>query len=349
LKPGVAPRSLRATNPEETMLTRRTALIGAALAPLARPVLTRPALAQAGWPDRPVRLVVPFGAGGNLDTLIRIVSPAMSQRLGQPVVVENRPGAGGNLGTELVARATPDGTTVLVGSNGALVNNPLLMARLPFDPVKDFAPIGLGFRTPNVLLVASRYPAQTLAAFIADAKARPGQVSCASAGTGTTNHLLIELLNAATGAGLVHIPYRASGASTPDLLSGTLASAIDQITTALPQHRDGALKILGVGLPGRMALLPEVPSFAEVGLEGGGMTSFIGLLVPAATPAGPVARLQQAFAAALADPALRTRIEAIGNLIASPAEQTPAGFTALLEAERVQARRAVQLAGLKPE
>jgi tripartite-type tricarboxylate transporter receptor subunit TctC len=325
------------------MLTRRTALIGAALAPLARP-----ALAQSGWPNRPVRMVVPFGAGGNLDTLIRIVSPMMSQRLGQPVVIENRPGAGGNLGAEAVSRSTPDGYTVLVAANGSLVNNPLLMLRMPYDAEKDFATIGLGFRTPNVLVVSPRYPHQTQAAFFADAKARKGQVTCASAGIGTTNHMLIELLNAATGAGMVHVPYRASGASTPDLIGGTLDSAVDQITTALPQHRDGALKILGIGLPERMPMLPDVPSFAEIGLEGGGITSFIGLLVPATTPAGPIARLQEAFSTALADPAARARVEAIGNIIATPEEQTPAGFTKALEVERRLARRAVELAGLTP-
>jgi tripartite-type tricarboxylate transporter receptor subunit TctC len=324
------------------MVSRRTALAMAG-------TLALPTLAHAAFPDRPVRLVVPFGAGGNLDTLARLVAPGMSQRLGQPVVIENRPGAGGNLGAELVAHAAPDGYTVLVGSNGGLVTNPLLMSRMPYDAAKDFAPIGLGFRTPNVLVVSPKHGPQTLAGFLADAKARPGQVSCASAGVGTTNHLLIELLNAATGANLTHIPYRASGASTPDLLSGTLSSAIDQVTTALPQHRDSALRILGVGLPERMAVLPDVPCLAEVGLEGGGMTSFIGLLAPAATPAGPIARLQAAFSAALADPAARARIEAIGNLIAKPEEQTPAGFLRVLDAERTLSRRAVQLAGLKPE
>jgi tripartite-type tricarboxylate transporter receptor subunit TctC len=308
-----------------------------------------PGLARAAFPDRPVRLVVPFGAGGNLDTLARLTAPHMAERLGQPVVVENRPGAGGNLGTEAVARAAPDGHTVLVGSNGALVNNPLLMTRLPFDPVRDFAPIGLGFRTPNVLVVGPRFPARDLAGFIAHARARPGQVSCASAGIGTTNHLIIALLNAATGAGLVHVPYRASGASTADLLSGALDSAIDQITTALPQHREGAIRILGIGLPSRSALLPEVPSLAEIGLDEGGLTSFIGLLVPAATPAEPVARLQAAFSGALATPALRERVEAIGNILATPIEQTPSGFAAMLEREVATSRRAIALAGLKPE
>jgi len=322
------------------MLTRRATLIAA---------LAMPGLARAAWPDRPVRLVVPFGAGGNLDTLMRLVAPGMSERLGQPVVIENRAGAGGNLGTEIVARAAPDGTTVLVGSNGALTNNPLLMKTLPFDPVKDFAPIGLGFRTPNVLVVSPRLPVASLQEFIAYAKARPGQASCASAGTGTTNHLLIELLNAATGAGLVHVPYRSSGAATPDLLSGALTAAMDQITTALPQHRDGALRILGIGLPARIPALPEAASFAEVGVPGGGMTSFIGLLVPAATPEEPRRRLQAAFAAALADPGVIARAEAIGNLVATSVERTPAGFTELLARERELAREAVRLAGLKPE
>jgi len=322
------------------MHTRRATLIAA---------LAMPGLARAAWPDRPVRLVVPFGAGGNLDTLMRLVAPGMSERLGQPVVIENRAGAGGNLGTEIVARAAPDGTTVLVGSNGALTNNPLLMKSLPFDPARDFAPIGLGFRTPNMLVVSPKLPVASLTEFIAYAKARPGQASCASAGTGTTNHLLIELLNAATGAGLVHVPYRSSGAATPDLLSGALTAAMDQITTALPQHRDGALRIIGIGLPARIPALPDAASFAEVGVPGGGMTSFIGLLVPAATPEEPRRRLQEAFAASLADPGVVARAEAIGNLVATPVERTPAGFAELLGRERDLAREAVRLAGLKPE
>ncbi|MDB5372537.1 MAG: tripartite tricarboxylate transporter substrate binding protein [Belnapia sp.] len=323
-------------------LTRRGALAAAG-------AMAMPGLARAAFPERPVRLVVPFGAGGNLDTLARLAAPGMAQRLGQPVVIENRPGAGGNLGAEIVAHAAPDGYTVLVGSNGGLVTNPLLMSRMPYDAARDFAPIGLGFRTPNVLVVGPKLPVDSLAAFIAYAKARPGQVSCASAGIGTTNHLLIELLNAATGAGLVHVPYRASGASMADLLSGALTASMDQITTALPQHRDGALRILGIGLAQRAALLPEIPTFAEVGLEDGGLVSFIGLLVPAATPEETRGRLQQAFAGALGDPALQARVEAIGNLLATPEERTPEGFAALIRREAALSRRAIALAGLKPE
>ena len=325
------------------MLHRRAALA----ATLALPFAARHA--RAAWPDRPVRCIIPFAAGGNLDTLIRIVAPGMSERLGQPLVIENRPGAGGNLGAEIVARAAPDGYTVLVGSNGALTINPLIMKSVPFDPARDFAAIGLGFRTPNVLVVSPKLPVGSLAEFMAYAKARPGQVTCGSAGTGTTNHLLTELLNAATGASIVHVPYRSSGGGTPDLLSGALTCAMDQITTALPQHKEGMIRIIGVGMPERMAILPDVASFAEVGVEGGGMTSFIGMLVPAATPAEPRARLQQAFAGALAEPAVQARVEQIGNLMAKPEERTEAGFTALLVRERAVARQAVALAKMQPE
>lgn len=323
------------------MFTRR-AVLAASLVALARPAL-------AAWPERPVRLVVPFAAGGNLDTLMRLAAPLLSQRLGQPIVVENRVGAGGNIGAEAVARSAPDGYTLLVGSNGPITSNPILMLRMPYDAAKDFAPIGLAFRTPNVLVVGPRVPVNTLAEFVAYAKARPGQVACASAGTGTTNHLNIELLNAATGMGLTHIPYRSSGNATPDLLSGTLAAALDQITTALPMHRAGQLKIIGLGLPQRIPSLPDVQSFAEVGVEGGGLVAFVALFAPAGTPAEAISRMREALAGALADAALRERVEGLGNLVATPEQTTPEGLAALLEQERTLSRRAVQLAGLQPQ
>ena len=322
--------------------TRRALLAGG----IAAPVLLRPAF--AAFPERPVRLVVPFSAGGNLDTLARLVTPIMGQQLGQPVVIENRAGAGGNVGTELVARAEANGYTLLVGSNGALTINPVIMARVPYDPLRDFTPIGLGFRTPNVLVVSRKLPVETLAEFIAYAKARPGQVGCGSAGTGTSNHLLIELLNAATGAGLTHVPYRASGAATPDLLSGGLAASMDQITTALPLHRDGQVRIIGIAMPQRSPLLPEVPTLAEVGLPDGGLVAFIGLLGPAGMPAEVLGRLRDAFAAALADPGVRERAEAMGSVVAAGADVTPEGFAALLQRETALSRQAARAAGLAP-
>lgn len=321
---------------------RRTALaLGASL------VLPGVARGQSGrFPERPVRLVVPFGAGGNLDTLARLLTPGLAERLGQPVVIENRAGAGGNLGTELVARTPPDGYSLLFGSNGALVINPLIMERVPYDPVRDLRPVALCFRTPNVLVASRRLPVTTLAEFIAHAKARPGEVQCGSAGSGTSNHLVIELMNASTGIGLVHVPYRASGAATPDLLSGVLPASMEQITVALPLHRDGQLRIIGIALPERSPLLPDVPTLAEVGVPDGGLVSFIGILVPAGTPERVVGTLREAVAAALADPALRARVEETGSIVADAEAATPAGFAALLRRETELSRRAAAAAGM---
>ena len=330
-----------ARSPCPAGIPRRAAL--AAAAGLAMPA---PLRAQPRFPDRPIRLVVPFGAGGNLDTLARMLVPGVSERLGQPIVIENRVGAGGNIGTEVVARAAPDGYTLLLGSNGALTINPLIMERVPYDPAKDFAPICLCFRTPQVLVASPKLPVRTFAEFLAYAKARPGQLQCGSAGSGTSNHLNIELLNAATGIGLVHVPYRSSGGATPDLLSGALASSMEQITTALPQHRDGQLPIIAAALPQPLPLLPAIPSLAEAGVPGGGLVSFIGILVPSGTSAPITATLQAAFAAALAEPALRARIEETGSLMADAATTTPDGFAALLRQEADLSRRAAAAAGL---
>ncbi len=327
-------------------MIRRRSLLAAGTA-LLLPPLASPAL--AAWPDRPIRVVVPFGAGGNLDTLMRLAQPGMQQRLGQSIVIENRAGAGGNVGTEMVARSPADGYTVLVGSNGALTINPVIMASVPYDTQRDFAPIALGFRTPNVLVVAPHVPAQNLRDFIAYAKANPGKVACASAGTGTSNHLLIELFNAATGAGLVHVPYRSSSNAAPDMLSGNLAASMDQITTALPFHRDGKLRIIGIGYHQRHTLLPDVPTLAEVGLPDGGLVAFIGLLAPAATPRDVVMRLRDAFAETLADPAVKARVENTGTLLADPALQTPEGFADLIRREAVLSREAARLAGITPQ
>ncbi len=323
------------------MTLNRRALLAASATLLATPAL-------AAWPDKSIRLVVPFGAGGNLDTLMRLVSPGMAQRLGVSIVIENRAGAGGNVGTEMVARSPADGYTILVGSNGALTINPVIMASVPYDTQRDFAPIGLGFRTPNVLVVAPNVPAQNLNDFIAYAKANPGRVACASAGTGTSNHLLIELFNAKTGAGLVHVPYRSSSNAAPDMLSGNLAASMDQITTALPFHREGKLRIIGIGYHRRHTLLPDVPTFAEVGLPDGGLVAFIGLLAPAATPRDVVLKLQAAFAATLAEPEVRARVENTGTLLADPALQTPEGFAGLIQREAVLSREAARLAGITP-
>jgi tripartite-type tricarboxylate transporter receptor subunit TctC len=261
-------------------------------------------------------------------------------------VIDNRAGAAGAIGTEHVARSQPDGYTLIVGSNSAMVINPIIMPRMPYDPVRDFAPIALDFRTPNVLVISRRLPVETLADFIAYAKARPGQVGCASPGSGSSNHLLIELFSMTTGAGLVHVPYRASSGSAPDLISGNLACSMDQITTALPLHCDNQVRIVGIAMPQRSPLLPEVPTLAEVGLPDGGLVAFIGLLAPAGTPAEAIGKIRDALAAALADPPTRERIEGLGSVVATGADVTPEGFAALMQRERELSRRAAQAAGL---
>jgi tripartite-type tricarboxylate transporter receptor subunit TctC len=328
------------------MIVTRRYLLGSGGAAAATAALGAPRIARAAWPERPIRVVVPFAPGGNLDTLIRIVAPVMSQHLGQPVVVENRAGATGTIGTEHVARSQPDGYTILVGSNSAMVINPIVMPRVPYDPVRDFAPIALGFRTPNVLVISRRLPVTTLADFIAYAKARPGQVACGSPGSGSSNHLLIELFSITTGAGLVHVPYRASSGSAPDLMAGNLACSLDQITTALPLHRDEKVRIIGIAMPQRSPLLPDVPTLAEVGLPDGGLVAFIGLLAPAGTPREAIMKIRDALAAALADPPTRERIEGLGSVVATGEDVTPEGFARLMERERELSRRAAQAAGL---
>ena len=248
-------------------LSRRAAL----LAPLA---LATPALAQTmgqpgGWaPDRPVRIIAPFPPGGTVDLVSRILAPRLAERLGQPVVVENRAGAGGSVGAAEVARARPDGLTLMTGSNGPVAVNPLLQAHITYDPLRDLQPIGMVIRVPNVLVAGPAVPARTLPEFLAWVRGRPpGSVGAGSPGIGSSNHLAIELFNAAAGVTLAHIPYRGSGPAIADLLAGTLPVMVDQIATALPLHRDGRARILSVADRARTPFLPDVPTLAEAAIH----------------------------------------------------------------------------------
>ena len=316
---------------------------------LALPLLLPAGRARAeGFPDRPIRLVVPFAPGGNSDTVARVMAPRMAERLGQPVVVENRAGAAGNVAATAFARARPDGYSILLGSNGPLTVNPVIQANLGYDPARDFTPVGLFARTPNVLAVHRGVPAQTLAELIALAKASPGSIPTGSSGTGSTSHLAIESFNAATGAALQHVPYGSGGAMAPDLIAGNIKAGMTEISTALPLHREGAVRILATGSAGRLAVIPEVPSFEEAGLAGFRAAAFIGIVAPAGTPAGVVAALAAAVAAAVADPANRQRLEEMGSEMAAPEEAAPAGFAAFLLREAAWTRAAAERAGLRP-
>ena len=308
---------------------------GLLLAGLGAPLVAR---AQR-FPERPLRLVVPFAPGGASDLVARILAEPMGAALGQPVVVDNRPGAGGNLGAEMAARAAPDGHVLLLGAPGALTVNPHLYPDLPFAPLRDFAPVGRVFTTDHVVCVHPAVPATTLGEFIALLRARPGQLAYASAGTGATTHLFGELFRMQAGVDMLHIPYRGSGPAVADLIAGTVQAMFDQLPSSIGHIQAGRLRALAVTGAGRNALLPAVPTAAESGLPDYVVTSWNALLAPAGTPAPVVARLNAVVAAALGDPAVRARMAPLG---AEPAAGSPEALAALLAAETERWGRVVR-------
>lgn len=307
------------------------------------------AVAQESYPDRPVLIVVPFAAGGNVDVVTRLLGPRLAERLGQPFVVQNRPGAGGNIGAESVARARPDGYMLLAGSNGPMTGNPALQANLPYEPLRDFAPIGLISRVPHVVIVTPSLPVQTIAELVAWSRANPGRATMGSAGTGSGTHLTIEVFNSITNAGLVHVPYRGSGAVIPDLLAGNIAGNFNELSTVIELHREGRARIIGVAAARRSPLLPDVPTLIESGVGDLTAVSFLGLLAPAGTPAPTLEKLRTALAATLAESAIQARMTELGLQVADPSEVTPAYLGTFLREELGRTRRAVEIAGLRPE
>ncbi len=326
------------------LLAAGTALLSGAAAPLA-------ALAQAGWPARPVRIVVPFAAGGTTDILARALAPELQRAFGQPVVVDNKPGAGGNNGAAEVAKAPPDGTTLLMGTVGTNAINPALYPKMPYDHIKDFAPVSLVAGVPNVLVVspaaAQKYGIGSVADLVQALKANPGRLNMASSGNGTSIHLAGELFKAMTGTFMVHIPYRGSGPALIDLIGGTMDVMFDNLPSALPQIKAGKLKALAVTSATRSAALPDLPTVAEAGgpaLKGYEASSWFGLLAPAGTPADIVGRLQQETARALGAPALKERLLAQGAI---PSGNTPAEFAKLIDAETRKWAQVVKASGAK--
>ena len=322
--------------------TRRTVLAAAAAG------LLVPRIARASWPDRPVRLVVPFAPGGNADLVARTVAPSLAEKLGQPVIVENRAGAGGSVAATALARARWDGATLMVGSNGPLAINPVIQANLGYDPVRDFTPIGLILRTPLALTVHRAQPMRDLAALIAAGKAAPGRLAFGTAGIASTGHLTLEMFNAVTGAGIIHAPYAGGGALVADLVSGTLAGACVELSTVLPLARDGAVRPLAITATQRASAAPDIPTTAEAGLRDFTAASFIGLVAPGGAPAEVLAALRRALTAVIAEPAARQRLEQSGSAMASPEEATPEGFAAFLQREAAWTRAAAERAGIRP-
>ena len=326
------------------MTSRRLLLRSAAAAPL----ISASGRARAAYPDKPIRVIVPFAAGGNTDILGRILTQRMAERLGQPMVVENRTGAGGSVGAEMVARAAPDGYTLLFGAGGPLTANPVLMARIPYDVERDFMPVGLVGILPMVCQVSTKVPVRNMTEFVALLRARPGEISIATPGQGSAGHLALELILAAAQVRAQHVPYRGGSAMIPDLISGTVDAAFVELPSALPLHRDRQAPIIAIATPEPFPLLRGVQTFDQAGFPGFTAGSYGGLLAPARTPAEVFGALQTAFAATMAEPAVISRVAEVGAIPGSAEQQSPAGFAAFLRQELEKARRAAQLAGLQP-
>lgn len=326
-------------------LSRRHLVLAAAAACAA----PRTVFAQSGWPSKPVRLVVPFAPAGTTDILARALAPELSRVFGQSFVVDNKAGAGGNLGAAEVAKAAPDGHTLLMGTVGTHAINASLYARMPFDHVKDFAPIALVAGVPNVLVMN---PAKAEAAkinsvpdLIRYAKGNPGKLNMASSGNGTSIHLAGELFKTMTGTFMVHFPYRGSGPALLDLMGGSMDLMFDNLPSSLAHIKAGKLKALAVTSAERSTALPELPTIAEAAnLKGYEASSWFGLLAPAGTPADIVNRVAQETRKALGTPAIKERLQAQGAI---PSGIGPAEFAALIAAETKKWAEVVKASGAK--
>ena len=326
-------------------ISRRKLVLGASLLPAA--ALRPSGVFAAGYPDRPIKLIVPFNAGGNVDSVARTVGARMAEIFGQPVVVENRAGAGGSLGSDAVARAEPDGYTLLAGSNGPLTINPFVQANLRYDPLKDFVPIGLAGLVPHVILLNNSVPATTVQELIALSKQRP--VHAATAGVGSATHLTLERFNAQAGVKFEHIPYRGGSSPISDLLGGALEAAVIELSTALSFHQGGKARIVAVAAAQRAKRAPDVPTFIEGGVKGFTAASYVGFLAPKGTPTVVIERLQKVIAESLAAASMIEKLNLLGIEVATAQQHTSAGFAAFLRAEFERSRDAAKLAKLKPE
>ena len=329
------------------VLTHLPTLAAAALAPGLAPS----AAAQSTWPSKAVRIVVPFAAGGTTDILARALAPELQKAFGQPFVVDNKPGAGGNNGAAEVAKAAPDGYTLLMGTVGTHAINAALYPKMPFDHVKDFQPVTLVAGVPNVLVLnpasAQRYGVSSVADLVKAAKANPGRMNMASSGNGTSIHLAGELFKTMTGSFMVHFPYRGSGPALIDLIGGNMDLMFDNLPSAMPHIKSGRLKALAVTSATRSAAMPELPTIAEAGgtvLKGYEASSWFGLLAPAGTPMDIVNRIQQETAKAMATPALKERLQAQGAI---PSGMTSAEFARHIDAETKKWARVVKASGAK--
>ncbi len=299
---------------------------------------------QASFPTRPVRLIVPFAPAGVNDIVARLVGTRLQERWGLPVVVDNRAGAGGNIGTELGARANPDGHTLLVGSSSTLGSNTSLYEKLPFDVLRDFAPVSLIATAPYVLVVNLQLPPRQVADFVALARSAPERLSYSSFGEGSSAHLVGELFLSRTGIRMVHVPYKGGGPALTAVLSGEVQATFANLSVALPQLQAGKVRALAVTTPKRTRSLPEVPTFTEAGVKGFETSAWVGVVAPAATPAALVRRLNADLHAVVDTAEMRTQLDSRGL---DPWLSTPAEFAAHLQREIRSWDAVIRTAGVR--
>jgi tripartite-type tricarboxylate transporter receptor subunit TctC len=303
------------------------------------------ALAQA-WPSKPIRIVIAQAPGSATDVISRVVGNPLSVSLGQPIVIDARPGAGGALGTEVAARSAPDGYTLFMANNSTHGSNPAVYAKLPYDAVKDFAPISFVASVPYVMVVEPSLPVKTVQEFIALAKSRPGKMNYASAGNGSTHHFCGELLKSMTGIDMVHIPYKGSGPGIAALLGGEVSMMFSNVADIGSQIRAGKVKPLAVTAAKRASLLPDVPTMAEAGLPGFEITSWFGLLAPAGTPSPIIGRLNAETVKVLGRADVKSTLAAQGLEVAP---SSPEQFAAHIKSEIARFTKIAKAAGIKAE
>lgn len=327
-------------------------LLNQAAITLAACLAAAPVWAQSSaWPNKPVRIVVPFPPGGTTDILARAIAPELGKAFGQSFIIENRGGAGGNVGTEIVAKSSNDGYTLLMGTVGTHGINRALYDKLPYDPIKDFVAITLVASVPNVMVMntdkARTMGINSVQDFIQYAKARPGKLNMASSGSGTSIHLAGELFKSQTGVAMVHVPYRGSSPALLDLIAGNMDVMFDNLPSSMQHIRSGKLRAFAVTSGQRSSALPDIPTIEEAGkLKGFEASSWFGLLAPAGTSADIVNRVQREVARALSDPGIKEKLQAQGAI---PGGNTPQEFARLIDAEHIKWAQVVKASGAKAD
>ena len=307
--------------------------------------LALPAASHAqGYPSKPIRFVVPYPAGGPLDTVARLLGAKVSESVKQPVVVDNKPGAGGNIGADIVAKSPADGYTILMGAVATHAINPTLYKAIPYDPIKDFAPITQVASTPNVLVINPSVPVATVREFITYAKANPGKLNFGSGSTGSAGHLAGELFKSMAGVDMAHVPYKGAAPAMQDLVGGQIQAMFDNLASSLAQVKAGKIKALAVTTSKRSQFAPDLPTVAESGLPGFDISTWFGIFAPAGTPKEALDRLHAEFTKALAAPDVR---EKMVNLGAEPVGSKPEEFAAYIKAESEKYSRVIKASGAR--